>query len=151
LSGLRWRGWGLADAADAIARRPARRLRVMAARLFSSRREEERGDGPDRVGARQRADPQPWRLLCFAAAAQASAFFANPDEMAQDGEKVAAFHRCTSRYGEGFVGSGAAARLADQRENVLLKASRKSGRVSLPASRQWPTSSTGSTTMACTR
>jgi cytochrome c553 len=52
---------------------------------------------------------------------------ANPDEMAQEGEKVAAFHRCTSCYGEGFVGSGAAARLADQRENVLLKALRKSG------------------------
>jgi cytochrome c553 len=54
---------------------------------------------------------------------------ANPDEMAQDGEKVAAFHRCTSCHGEGFVGFGAAARLADQREDVLLKALRdfKSG------------------------
>jgi cytochrome c553 len=51
------------------------------------------------------------------------------DEMAQDGEKVAVFHRCTSCHGEGFVGFGAAARLADQREDVLLKALRdfKSG------------------------
>jgi cytochrome c553 len=54
---------------------------------------------------------------------------ASPDEMAQDGEKVAVFHRCQSCHGEGFVGFGAAARLADQREDVLLKALRdfKSG------------------------
>jgi cytochrome c553 len=54
---------------------------------------------------------------------------ANPDEMAQDGEKVALFHRCRSCHGEGFVGFGAAARLANQREDVLLKALRdfKSG------------------------
>jgi cytochrome c553 len=54
---------------------------------------------------------------------------ANPDEMAQDGEKVAVFHRCKSCHGERFVGFGAAARLADQREDVLLKALRdfKSG------------------------
>jgi cytochrome c553 len=54
---------------------------------------------------------------------------ADPDEMAQDGEKVAVFHRCRSCHGEGFVGFGAAARLADQREDVLLKALRdfKSG------------------------
>jgi cytochrome c553 len=49
---------------------------------------------------------------------------ANPDEMAQDGEKVAVFHRCRSCHGEGFAGFGAAARLADQREDVLLKALR---------------------------
>jgi cytochrome c553 len=53
-----------------------------------------------------------------------SAPSANPDEMAQDGEKVAGFHRCKSCHGEGFAGFGAASRLADQREDVLLKALR---------------------------
>jgi cytochrome c553 len=46
---------------------------------------------------------------------------AKPDEMAQDGEKVAVFHRRTSCHGEGFVGFGAVARLADQHEDVLLR------------------------------
>ncbi len=49
---------------------------------------------------------------------------ANPDEVAQDGEKVAMFHRCKSCHGDDFVGFRAAARLADQREDVLLKALR---------------------------
>ena len=49
---------------------------------------------------------------------------ANPDELAQDGEKVAMFHRCKSCHGDDFVGFRAAARLADQREDVLLKALR---------------------------
>jgi cytochrome c553 len=48
----------------------------------------------------------------------------NPDELAQDGEKVAGFHRCKSCHGDDFVGFRAAARLADQREDVLLKALR---------------------------
>jgi cytochrome c553 len=43
-------------------------------------------------------------------------------------ERGVKFHRCSS-HGEDFVGFGAAARLADQREDVLLKALRdfKSG------------------------
>jgi cytochrome c553 len=49
---------------------------------------------------------------------------ANPDELAQNGEKVAVFHRCKSCHGDDFVGFRAAARLAAQREDVLLKALR---------------------------
>jgi cytochrome c553 len=49
---------------------------------------------------------------------------ANPDELAQDGEKIAVFHRCKSCHGDDFVGFRAAARLAGQREDVLLKALR---------------------------
>ena len=48
----------------------------------------------------------------------------NPDELAQNGEKVAVFHRCKSCHGDDFAGFRAAARLADQREDVLLKALR---------------------------
>jgi cytochrome c553 len=51
------------------------------------------------------------------------------DELAQAGAALAAQHRCRSCHGDGFAGIGAAARLAGQREDVLLKALRdfKSG------------------------
>jgi cytochrome c553 len=51
------------------------------------------------------------------------------DELAQTGAKLALQHRCKSCHGDDFVGAGAAARLASQREDVLLKALRdfKSG------------------------
>jgi cytochrome c553 len=51
------------------------------------------------------------------------------DELARNGARLAAQHRCKSCHGDDFAGAGAAARLADQREDVLLKALRdfKSG------------------------
>ena len=51
------------------------------------------------------------------------------DVLAQTGEKLAVAHRCKSCHGEDFSGVGPAARLAGQREDVLLKALRdfKSG------------------------
>lgn len=51
------------------------------------------------------------------------------DVLAQAGQKLAAAHRCKSCHGEDFSGVGPAARLAGQREDVLLKALRdfKSG------------------------
>jgi cytochrome c553 len=51
------------------------------------------------------------------------------DELAQAGGKLAAQHRCKSCHGEDYAGVGPAARLARQREDVLLKALRdfKSG------------------------
>lgn len=52
------------------------------------------------------------------------------DQVAQRGAALAAENRCQACHGEGFAGSGAVARLAGQREDVLLKALRdfKSGR-----------------------
>lgn len=51
------------------------------------------------------------------------------DALAEVGGRLAAAHRCKSCHGDGFVGVGPAARLAGQREDVLLKALRdfKSG------------------------
>ncbi len=46
------------------------------------------------------------------------------DELAQAGAKLAAQHRCKTCHGDDFAGVGAAARLAGQREDVLLKALR---------------------------
>jgi cytochrome c553 len=52
-----------------------------------------------------------------------------PDAIAQMGAKLAVQGRCTSCHGEDYSGVGPAARLAGQREDVLLKALRdfKSG------------------------
>jgi cytochrome c553 len=52
-----------------------------------------------------------------------------PDALAQTGAQLAAQHRCTSCHGDDYAGVGPAARLAGQREDVLLKALRdfKSG------------------------
>jgi cytochrome c553 len=44
------------------------------------------------------------------------------DELAQTGAKLALQHRCKSCHGDNFAGIGAVARLANQREDVLLKA-----------------------------
>lgn len=44
------------------------------------------------------------------------------DELAQRGEKLAASRRCASCHADDFSGNVVAARLADQREDVLLKA-----------------------------
>jgi len=52
------------------------------------------------------------------------------DELAQRGAALAVANRCQACHGDTFTGSGAVARLAGQREDVLLKALRdfKSGR-----------------------
>ncbi len=44
------------------------------------------------------------------------------DTLAQTGAKIAVAHRCSACHGEDFAGGGPAARLAGQREDVLLKA-----------------------------
>jgi cytochrome c553 len=51
------------------------------------------------------------------------------DALAQEGEKIAAQHRCKACHGDKFEGKKVTARLASQREDVLLKALRdfKSG------------------------
>jgi cytochrome c553 len=49
---------------------------------------------------------------------------AAPDADAQSGEKLAAQHRCRSCHADDFSGNVIAARLAGQREDVLLKALR---------------------------
>lgn len=51
------------------------------------------------------------------------------EDLAQAGVKLAAQHRCKSCHGDDYAGVGPAARLAGQREDVLLKALRdfKSG------------------------
>ena len=51
------------------------------------------------------------------------------DALAQAGEKLAVQHRCKSCHGDNYEGVGPAARLAGQREDVLLQALRdfKSG------------------------
>jgi cytochrome c553 len=51
------------------------------------------------------------------------------DDLAAAGAKLAFQHRCKSCHGDDFAGAGPAARLAGQREDVLLKALRdfKSG------------------------
>lgn len=46
------------------------------------------------------------------------------DSLAQTGEKLSVEHRCKSCHGDDFAGKLAAARLAGQREDVLLKALR---------------------------
>jgi cytochrome c553 len=53
----------------------------------------------------------------------------SPDALAERGEKLAAGHRCRSCHGDDLAGFRAAARLASQRQDVLLKALRdfKSG------------------------
>jgi cytochrome c553 len=45
-----------------------------------------------------------------------------PAALAQRGEKIAATRRCASCHADDFSGNAVAARLADQREDVLLKA-----------------------------
>jgi cytochrome c553 len=52
-----------------------------------------------------------------------------PDALAQTGATLAVQHRCKSCHGDDYAGVGPAARLAGQREDVLLKALRdfKSG------------------------
>ena len=52
------------------------------------------------------------------------------DELVSAGARLAVEHRCTVCHGDGLAGGGAVARLAGQREDVLLKALRdfKSGR-----------------------
>ncbi len=52
-----------------------------------------------------------------------------PDALAQSGEKLATQHRCRSCHSDDYSGNVTAARLAGQREDVLLKALRdfKSG------------------------
>ena len=45
-----------------------------------------------------------------------------PDALAQNGEKLAARHRCKSCHSDDYNGFRAAARLSGQREDVLLKA-----------------------------
>jgi cytochrome c553 len=45
-----------------------------------------------------------------------------PDALAQTGAKLATAHRCKSCHADNFEGAGPAARLAGQREDVLLKA-----------------------------
>jgi cytochrome c553 len=54
---------------------------------------------------------------------------ASPDARAQEGAKLVVQHRCKSCHGDDFAGNGPAARLAGQREDVMLKALRdyKSG------------------------
>ena len=54
---------------------------------------------------------------------------ATPDALAQRGEKLAASRRCQSCHADDYSGNVVAARLADQREDVLVKALRdyKSG------------------------
>jgi cytochrome c553 len=54
---------------------------------------------------------------------------APPDALVLTGGKLAAQHRCSSCHGEDYAGIGPTARLAGQREDVLLKALRdfKSG------------------------
>jgi cytochrome c553 len=54
---------------------------------------------------------------------------ATPDALAQTGEKLAEQHRCGSCHADNYSGNVIAARLASQREDVLLKALRdfKSG------------------------
>jgi cytochrome c553 len=47
-----------------------------------------------------------------------------PDAFAQNGQKLALQHRCKSCHGEDYSGFRAAARLSDQREDVLLNALR---------------------------
>lgn len=47
---------------------------------------------------------------------------AGPDPLAQEGAKLAVEHRCRSCHGNNYAGNGPAARLAGQREDVLLKA-----------------------------
>jgi cytochrome c553 len=47
---------------------------------------------------------------------------ASPDPLAQEGAKLAVEHRCQACHGENYAGNGPAARLAGQREDVLLKA-----------------------------
>ena len=47
---------------------------------------------------------------------------AAPDELAQRGEKLAQSHRCQSCHADDYSGNVIAARLADQREDVLVKA-----------------------------
>jgi cytochrome c553 len=47
---------------------------------------------------------------------------AAPDELAQRGEKLAVSHRCQSCHADDYSGNVIAARLADQREDVLVKA-----------------------------
>ncbi len=55
---------------------------------------------------------------------------ATPDALAQSGERLAAQHRCKSCHSDDYAGFRAAARLAGQREDVLLAALRdfKSGK-----------------------
>ncbi len=55
---------------------------------------------------------------------------AAPDALAQTGAKLAVQHRCKSCHGDDYEGVGPAARLAGQREDVLLAALRdfKSGK-----------------------
>lgn len=55
---------------------------------------------------------------------------ASPDPLADAGERLAAQHRCKSCHSDDFSGLQVAARLAGQREDVLLKALRdfKSGK-----------------------
>jgi cytochrome c553 len=45
-----------------------------------------------------------------------------PDALSQTGEKLAVAHRCKSCHSDDYNGFRAAARLSDQREDVLLKA-----------------------------
>jgi cytochrome c553 len=49
---------------------------------------------------------------------------ATPDALAETGEKLAVQHRCRSCHSDDYSGNVTAARLASQREDVLLKALR---------------------------
>ena len=91
-------------------------------RLFSLRCPKERRDAVHRGSAQQRRYSQSRRLLRFAGAAEPAA---SADALAQSGEKLAAQHRCKSCHSDDYTGFRAAARLAGQREDVLLKALRE--------------------------
>jgi len=88
----------------------------MAARLFSLRCAQERGDGTDRGGAEQSGYPQPYASLPPPQPPTA------PDALAQTGERIALQHRCASCHADDYDGFRAAARLSGQREDVLAKA-----------------------------
>jgi cytochrome c553 len=63
--------------------------------------------------------------LCISALARAKAKSGGRSaKCAQTGERLAIQHRCKSCHGDDYNGFRAAARLSDQREDVLLKALR---------------------------
>ena len=102
----------------------------MAAHLFPRRQPKERTDAIDCAGFGQCGDIRNLGAYYASLKPPQSQPAAAPDALAQTGAKLAVQHRCKSCHGDDYVGVGPAARLAGQREDVLLTALRdfKSGK-----------------------
>jgi len=122
-----WRKRRLANGECPLARRPARPVHPVAAGLFPCRRAQERANA---AVVEQLSNEDIRNLGAYFASLPPPkpAEDTNPD-LSKKGAQAAAGRRCAACHTDNYAGSKAAARLAGQREDYLVKALRdyKSG------------------------